>query len=556
MSAIDVATNDAPPQAGRKEWVGLAVLALACLLYVMDLTVLHLAVPEISEDLHPTSTELLWIIDVYGFMVAGALVVMGTLGDRIGRRKLLMIGAVCFGLTSILAAFSNSAEMLIVSRALLGLSGATIAPSTLSLIFHMFPDPKQRGIAIAWWIAAFSAGSVVGPVVGGAMLELFWWGSVFLLALPVMAALLILGPRVLPEYKDPNAGRLDVLSAAMSVVAVLGIVYGIKEIAAHGYSDTANASITVGLLVGVAWAYRQQRLENPMIDVSLFTVRSFNSALTVNFFAIFMMVGYFIFVFQYLQLVLGLSPLEAGLWGLPGAAGFVVTSQMTPRLAHRFTPPQLVGTGLAVAALGLYVLIGVSADNGDRGLTIAVLGSVIISLGMGPVFGLTTELIVGSAPPEKAGAASGISETAAELGGALGIAIFGSVGVTMYRNGLDELPAGVPPEAAADARDTLGGAVAAAADLPANLAYALLDIAEHAFVDGMRLSTAIAAVLATFVAGFAFVGLKPAAQAAVEHGHLVPPSEPGESGESRETEPVSPAPAVAEGDLSQTKVNV
>ncbi len=545
MSAIDVATNDAPPQAGRKEWVGLAVLALACLLYVMDLTVLHLAVPEISEDLNPTSTELLWIIDVYGFMVAGALVVMGTLGDRIGRRKLLMIGAVCFGLTSILAAFSNSAEMLIVSRALLGLSGATIAPSTLSLIFHMFPDPKQRGIAIAWWIAAFSAGSVVGPVVGGTMLEFFWWGSVFLLALPVMGALLVLGPRVLPEYKDPNAGRLDVLSAAMSVVAVLGVVYGIKEIAAHGYSDTANVSITVGLLVGVAWVYRQQRLENPMIDVSLFAVRSFNSALTVNFFAIFMMVGYFIFVFQYLQLVLGLSPLEAGLWGLPGAAGFVVTSQMTPRLAHRVTPPQLVGTGLAVAALGLYVLIGVSADNGDRGLAIAVIGSVIISLGMGPVFGLTTELIVGSAPPEKAGAASGISETAAELGGALGIAIFGSVGVTMYRDGLDEMPAGVPPEAAADARDTLGGAVAAAADLPANVAFALLDMADHAFVDGMRLSTAIAAVLATFVAGFAFFGLKPAAQAAVEHGHLVPPAEPEET-----------VPDVADRDLSQTKVNV
>ncbi len=548
MQTLDAGNGAAPAQAGRKEWVGLAVLSLACLLYVMDLTVLHLAVPEISEDLNPTSTQLLWIIDVYGFMVAGSLIVMGTLGDRIGRRKLLMIGACLFGLTSILAAFSTSAEMLIISRALLGLAGATIAPSTLSLIFHMFPDPKQRGIAIAWWIAAFSAGSVVGPVVGGAMLEFFWWGSVFLLALPVMGALLLFGPKLLPEYKDENAGKLDLISAAMSVVAVLGVVYGIKDIAADGITDTATASITVGLLVGVAWVYRQQRLTHPMIDVSLFKVRSFNGALMVNFFAIFVMIGYFIFVFQFLQLVLGLSPLEAGLWGLPGAAGFVLTSQMTPRLAHKIAPPKLVGGGLSVAAAGLFVLIGVSADGGDTSLTIAVIGSVIISLGMGPVFGLTTELIVGSAPPEKAGAASGISETAAELGGALGIAIFGSIGVSLYRDGLDHLPAGVTPEAAADARDTLGGAVTAAEDLPADVGNALLDLANHAFVDGMRLSTAIAAVLATVVAIFAFQGLKPAAAAVAAHHSEEPDGGPDHND--------APETMVADGDVSEARVNV
>jgi DHA2 family multidrug resistance protein-like MFS transporter len=543
--STDAANGAAPAQAGRKEWIGLAVLSLACLLYVMDLTVLHLAVPEMSEDLHPSSTQLLWIIDVYGFMVAGALVIMGTLGDRVGRRKLLMVGAAAFGVMSVVAAFSNSPEMLIVSRALLGLAGATIAPSTLSLIFHMFTDPKQRSIAIAWWIAAFSAGSVLGPVLGGLMLEFFWWGSVFLLALPVMVALLIFGPKLLPEYKDPNAGRLDVLSAALSVVAVLGVVYGIKDIAAHGISDTANASITLGLLVGVAWVYRQQRLTNPMIDVSLFRVRSFNGALMVNFFAIFVMVGYFIFVFQYLQLVLGLSPLEAGAWGLPGAAGFVVTSQMTPRLAHHIAPPKLVGTGLAVAAAGLFVLINVSADHQDRGLAVAVIGSVIISLGMGPVFGLTTELIVGSAPPEKAGAASGISETAAELGGALGIAIFGSIGVSIYRGGLDEMPAGVTPEAADQARDTLGGAVSAADSLPQVVGDALLRLADHAFVDGMRLSTAIAAVLATVVAAFAFVAL---------HTPAAPAEQPAD--DPADDPAGDPADEVADGDVSETRINV
>ncbi len=212
-------------RAGRREWIGLAVLALACLLYVMDLTVLHLAVPAISEALRPSSTQLLWIIDIYGFMVAGFLVTMGTLGDRVGRRKVLLVGAAAFGVVSVVAAISTSPEMLIASRALLGIAGATLAPSTLSLIFSMFKDPRQRAIAISIWISAFSAGSAIGPVLGGLLLEHFWWGSVFLLALPVMGLLLVLGPIVLPEYRDPDAGRLDLLSAGMSLVAVLAIIF-------------------------------------------------------------------------------------------------------------------------------------------------------------------------------------------------------------------------------------------------------------------------------------------------------------------------------------------
>ncbi|MGQ0844205.1 MAG: MFS transporter [Sporichthyaceae bacterium] len=519
-----------PRLAGRKEWVGLAVLLLAALVYVMDLTVLHLAVPEISRDLEPSSTQLLWIIDVYGFMVAGALILMGSLGDRLGRRRLLMIGAAAFGATSLLAAFSTSAEMLILSRALLGISGATLAPSTLSLIFHMFEDPKQRSLAIAAWIGAFSAGSAIGPIVGGAMLQYFWWGSVFLLALPVMGALLVLGPKVLPEYRDPNAGRLDLASAVMSVVAALGVVYGLKDIATHGVNHTATAAICGGLLVGVAWVYRQQRLSDPMIDVSLFKVRAFNAALSVNFFAIFVMIGYFIFVFQYLQLVLGLSPLEAGAWGVPGAIGFVLTSQLTPRIVGRVGVKPLVTGGLGVAVVGLAVLLGVRADGG---LAVVVVGSVIISLGLGPVFGLTTELIVGSAPPEKAGAASGISETAAELGGALGIAAFGSIGVAIYRDRLDTLPAGVTPEAASAARDTLGGAVAAAADLPADTAAALLNLANEAFVTGMRVSTGIGVVVAAGLVVLAAIGL---------HTPKVVAEPDGEPGPDR---PLDPALAVA-----------
>src|SRR5688572_16512406 len=289
---------EVPPRAGRKEWIGLSVLALACLLYVMDLTVLHLAVPSISEDLQPSSTQLLWIIDIYGFMVAGFLVTMGTLGDRIGRRKLLMIGAAMFGAVSIMAAFSQTPEMLILSRALLGIAGATLAPSTLSLIFSMFEDPGQRTRAIAVWISAFSAGGAIGPVVGGILLENFWWGSVFLISLPVMVALLILGPIVLPEYKDPDAGRLDLRSAAMSIVAVLAVIFGLKEIAQSGFDPLSIGAVLVGLLVGVAFVRRQVRLPDPMLDIQLFRIPTFRAALLTNFLTVLVATGYFLFIAQ------------------------------------------------------------------------------------------------------------------------------------------------------------------------------------------------------------------------------------------------------------------
>ena len=494
-----------PAKAGRREWIGLAVLALACLLYVMDLTVLHLAVPSLSADLQPSSAQLLWIIDIYGFMVAGFLVTMGTLGDRIGRRKLLLIGAASFGIVSLLAAFSVSAEMLIVSRALLGIAGATLAPSTLSLIFSMFQDPGERTRAIAIWISAFSAGSAIGPVLGGVLLESFWWGSVFLLALPVMALLLVLGPIVLPEYKDPDAGRLDLLSALMSLVAVLTVIFGLKQIAQDGLALVPAVTILTGVVVGALFVRRQLRLADPMIDVRLFRIPSFSAALAVNFLSIFVAVGYFLFVAQYLQLVVGLSPLEAGLWSLPSAIGFIVGSNLAPRIVARVRPSWIIAAALGVAAVGLAVLTRV---GGADGLAYVVVASVIISLGLAPVFGLTTELIVGSAPPERAGAASGISETGAELGGALGISILGSIGVAIYRGEVADLPAGIPADAAVAARDTLGGAVGAAQELPAQLGSAVLAVAQDAFVSGMQVAAGISVVVAIGVAILALVVLR------------------------------------------------
>jgi DHA2 family multidrug resistance protein-like MFS transporter len=492
----------------------------------MDLTVLHLAVPSLSEDLQPSSAELLWITDIYGFMVAGFLVTMGTLGDRIGRRRLLLGGAAAFGVVSVAAALSTSPQQLIASRALLGIAGATLAPSTLSLIFAMFQDPRQRTTAIGIWITSFSAGGAIGPVLGGFLLEHFWWGSVFLLALPVMALLLLLGPRVLPEYRDPGAGRLDLLSAAMSLVAVLSVVFGLKQTAQNGIGPLPVAAVVVGLAVGLLFVRRQRRLADPMIDLRLFGSRAFDAALATNLFGIFIVVGYFLFVAQYLQLVLGLSPLQAGLWSLPSALGFIVGSNLAPRLLRHLRPAWVIGAGLGMGAVGLGVLTQVGGSHqGD----LVILGgaSLLVSLGLAPVFTATTDLVVSSAPPQRAGAASGISETGAELGGALGIAILGSIGVAVYRGQLaDTLPAGIPAQAAAVARDTLGGAVGVAARLPASAGVALVDAAREAFARGMQLTVSLSATVAVVVAVMATILLREVpVPAEAEHGEQ-PPAPP------------------------------
>jgi DHA2 family multidrug resistance protein-like MFS transporter len=482
----------AAPRAGRREWIGLAVIALACILYVMDLTVLHLAVPAISADLRPSSAQLLWIIDIYGFLVAGSLITMGTLGDRIGRRRLLMIGAAAFGVASVLAALSTSAEMLIATRALLGIAGATLAPSTLSLIRNMFLDPRQRTVAIGIWITSFSVGAAIGPLLGGLVLEFFWWGAVFLLAVPVMVLLLALGPKLLPEYRDPEAGRLDLLSAALSLAAVLAVIFGLKQLAQDGVGWLPALAILSGLGVGVVFVRRQRRLADPFIDLRLFRIPAFSASLATYGLGILVVFGGFLFLPQYLQLVLGLSPLEAGLWTLPWALAFIVGSNLTPVIVRRVRPAFVMAAGLVLAALGFAVFTQVDSATG---FGVIVTGSILFSLGTAPVFTLTNDLIIGSVPPERAGAAAGISETAAEFGGALGIAIFGSIGVAIYRGAIaGAIPAGVSFQAAEAVRDTLGGALEVAGQLPAQLGPALIDAAREAFTTGLHLSAAISAV--------------------------------------------------------------
>jgi MFS transporter, DHA2 family, multidrug resistance protein len=468
-------------RATRREWIGLAVLALPCVVYAMDLTVLNLAVPSLSADLHPSSTQLLWIVDIYGFTLAASLITMGNLGDRIGRRRLLLVGAVVFGIVSTVAAYATSAAMLIAARGLLGVAGATIAPSTLSLIRTMFADAHQRTCAIGVWITSFSAGGAAGPLLGGVLLERFWWGSVFLLAVPVMGLLVAVGPRLLPEFRDREAGRLDPYSAALSLVAVLAVVYGLKQITQQGPGWVPVAALLAGLAVGTMFVRRQRRMAEPLLDLRLFRLPAFSAALASYTLGIFVVFGLDLFIDQYLQLVLGLSPLRAGLWLLPAALGFVVGSLLAPRLVRHLRPVHVITAGMILAAAGFAVLTLVGSRSG---LALLVSGSTIFSIGLAPVFTLAADVVVGAAPPERAGAASAISETGAELGGALGIAVLGSIGTAVYRG---QVPESVPTAG----RDTLGGAVQAAARMPERIGAPLLDAARVAFTHGLQVMAGV-----------------------------------------------------------------
>ncbi len=483
----------APPRAGRREWIGLAVISLPCMLYSMDLTVLNLAVPQLSAELKPSSAQLLWIVDIYGFFVAGFLITMGTLGDRIGRRKLLMLGATAFGIASTFAAFSKSAEMLIVARGVQGIAAATLAPSTLSLIRNMFQDARQRTVAISVWITSFSAGAAIAPVVGGILLEYFWWGSVFLIAVPVMVLLLAIAPAFLPEFKDPGAGRMDFFSALLSLVAVLAAIYGLKAIAQNGFGWIPVATIVAGAATGFAFLRRQRRMADPLIDLRLFRAPAFCAALGTNVLAFLVMFSCFLYIAQYLQLVIGLSPMAAGLWSLPPALAFIVGSLFTPALVRRVRPVNLMTAGLIVGAAGFAILTLV---DGSQSLATLIAGDVILSLGMTPVVTLTTDLVVGAAPPERAGAAASLSETSSEFGSALGIAVFGSIGTAIYRNRVDAaLPPGIDGGVAAAVRDTLGSAVGAAHTMDQSMGNVLVESARHAFTLGFRVSSSLSVVI-------------------------------------------------------------
>ena len=482
-------------KAGRREWIGLAVLALPCVLYSMDLTVLNLAVPQLSADLKPSAAELLWIVDIYGFLVAGSLITMGTLGDRIGRRRLLLIGAGAFGLASVLAAFANSAATLIAARALLGVAGATLAPSTLSLIRNMFHDPEQRTFAIGVWVTSYSVGGAIGPLLGGVLLQWFWWGSVFLLAVPVMVLLLAVGPVLLPEYRDPQAGRIDLVSAALSLIAVLAVIYGLKQIARRRASAGCRSfSVVAGLAVGVAFVRRQRQAGRPADRSAAFPLARLQRGAGDQ---------YPRRLRRLRNLPLHRAVPAAGARAVAAGGGSLdrplvigvhsgLDAGSAPRAAH---PPAIRDGGWPVARRRR--ARNRRAGGGANGLPAVIGGFVVLSLGLSPVFILTTDLIVGAAPPERAGAAAAISETGSEFGGALGIAVLGSVVTAIYRGAMAEaVPPAVPAEAAQAAQNTLGGAVGVAAQLPGQVGAALLDAAREAFTMSLEVTAAICAVVA------------------------------------------------------------
>jgi MFS transporter, DHA2 family, multidrug resistance protein len=494
------------PKATRREWIGLAVISLPCVLYSMDLSVLNLAVPQLTADLQPSASQLLWIVDIYGFLLAGFLITMGTLGDRIGRRRLLLIGAAAFGATSVLAAFANSAETLIAARALLGIAAATLAPSTLSLIRNMFLDEHQRTLAIGIWVGSFSAGGAIGPVIGGVLLEHFWWGSVFLLAVPIMALLLIIGPVLLPEFRDEHAGRLDLVSAGMSTSGVLAVIYGIKRIAEAGLHANAVFMILVGVAIAVLFVRRQKRLSDPLIDVRLFRSRVIAAALSINIMALFIAFGSFLFIAQYLQLVLGMSPLEAGLWSAPSGIVFVVGSAVTPFAVRRFGPAFVMSGGLLICALGFAFLTQTALRDE---IWIFMTGFLLMCLGLAPVGTVSTDLVMGAAPPERAGAASGVSETSFEFGGALGIAVLGSIITALYRTQMGSAAlSGIDTASIEVARDTLGAAVSTAMQLQGEQRELLLWTARNAFMESFRITSAICVVVSIVAAVVAMVVIR------------------------------------------------
>ncbi|KQB85969.1 MFS transporter [Corynebacterium lowii] len=477
-----------------RRWGSLTVLVGAVLLLAIDATVLHLAMPSLSRDLSPTAEQMLWIGDIYSLALAGLLVTMGNLADKIGRKKLLLIGTTAFGAASVLAAFAPTATALIGARLLLGIAGATIMPSTLSLIRAIFTDAAERTRAIALWSAASASGIALGPLIAGLLLQHFWWGSVFLINIPVMVAVLIFGGWLLPESRNPSASSFDLLSSALSMLGIVPLVYAIKHAAGGDWDMSVWACALIGVVGLISFVRRQRRVENPMIDVQLFANKAFSGAVFTNFISVFALSGYMFFFAQYLQLARGLSPLQAGLTQLPLAVAAMMVTLFVGVLLGRLGRGRAIATGLIIGAVGL-LLIAVIEDSEQ--LFWVLLATIPLGLGVGISETLSVDAVVSAAPVKKAGAASSISETAYELGVALGIAILGSLMSVLYRNNLD-LPADLPAEVAEPVRDSLASATAALESGSATLAAA-----QDAFIHAMQTTTLSAAgvmVLAAIVA--------------------------------------------------------
>lgn len=487
-----------------RSWLALSVLSLAVLLIGVDGTVLALATPAISRDLGTTATQLLWIGDIYSFVLAGLLVTMGSLGDRIGHQKVLLWGATAFGAMSVATAYASTAEMLIGARALLGVAGATLAPATLALIRSLFPTPRERSMAVGIWAAMFSAGAALGPVVGGTLLQHFWWGSVFLINVPVTAVLVVGGIVLLPERRNPTPGPWDLPSVGLSLIGMLSLVYAVKEGAAHGFHAGTTVVGVIGGAALMLFVRRQLRLPDPLIDVRLFGNRVFSGVVAANLLSVLGLSGLVFFLSQFFQLVQGYDPLKAGLAELPAAVAATVFGVLAGIALRYWSQRVVLTTGLAMVGVAMGSLTLIRATTAYPQLGIALF---IVGVGLGLAFTAASDVIIASVAPERAGAAAAVSETAYELGMALGIAILGSIVTGVYRG--PAIPSGTPDEMASHARDSLAAAIAAAGKLPADKAQGLLTAAKSAFTDGLAIAAGAGSALLLASAVAVWLLLKP-----------------------------------------------
>lgn len=500
----------------RRGWLAVVVLSVSLLMIGLDNTILNVALPTLQRDLDASSSQLQWIVNAYLLVFAGLLLAAGNLGDRLGRRRMLQAGLVVFGLGSILAAMSTNAGQLIACRALMGLGGALIMPSTLSIITNIFTG-AQRARAIAVWTAVAGLGIALGPVTGGWLLERFWWGSIFLVNVPIAALTLLAGFFLVPESRDPAAGRPDPIGVVLSVVGLLSLVYAIIEAPTRGWTGavtlTAFTAAIVFLGLFVAW---ELRTTHPMLQLRLFRDPRFSAASASIALAFFALFGALFFLTQYLQLVLGYTPFQAGARTVPIAAGLVVGSALSAPATARLGTKVTVTCGMLLAAGGLTVLAGATPTSSyTRVLAALLLAGAGIGLAMAPA----TDSVMGSLPLAKASVGSAMNDTARLVGGALGVAVLGTIISQVYRTQIAATAAQLPPAAAGPSGDSLQAALQVAVRLDANEGSALQAAARLAFTEAMN-RAALAAGAVALTAALVALLLLPArpARATAEAG--------------------------------------
>ncbi|MER6288343.1 MFS transporter [Streptomyces sviceus] len=477
--------------AGANRWVVLVVLCVSLLLVALDATVLHVAVPAVTEDLKPGAIELLWIVDVYPLVCASLLILFGTLGDRVGRRRVLLLGYGLFGVASGVAAVADTAQVLILARALLGVGGAMIMPATLSILRQVFPDRRERALAIGIWSAVAAVGAAVGPLLGGFLLEHFWWGSVFLVNIPLMLVSLPVGRMLLPESKGTGEGPWDVVGALTAAAGLFALVLGVKRLGGGDLDAFTAIPLVLGAALLVLFVRRQRRRTHPLVDLRMFARPAFSTSVGCIVLAMLALVGLELIAAQYLQLVLGLSPLETGLRLLPLTIAAMAAGLAGARLLRRFGPRLMVSAGFCLTALAVLLLTAMG-DADNTGLL--VFGFVLLGFGLETTLFGAYESMLSEAPPEQAGGAAAIGETSYQLGAGIGIALLGSVMNAAYTPGLSRVP-GVPEAASRSAGHSLGEAYEVAGRLGGPAGVALRRAAQDSFVHGLHVTLLVSAGL-------------------------------------------------------------